>query len=707
MKLKSLQIKIAFWAGICLVITTVIIVAYATITMRVKAEINYAETIKNAENYAASIARERANHIRTELEVALDTARVLAQTLSGIKDNEIRLNLGREEIKGILKTVLTQNPKFLGIGTGWEPDAFDGLDIGYVNEEGHDETGRFIPYWSRGEDGTITVEPLVDYDDEQAGAYYWLPKNTKNECLIEPYMFPIQGKDVLITTLAVPIITNDTFYGMVRVDLRLDGFQEPVDDIEELYEGTAQILIISHTGMLVAVTGKPELAGKHIQEMHKDWEEDLGYIQKGETIAKEDEGRMAVFAPLKVGHTITPWSVNVLIPMEKITFVADDQRKQAYLDLWRMLGIAGFFIAIALVLLWFIARTIIRPIINAVEVAEQLAQGDLTIEIDVTSKDEVGQLQRAMKLMIETLRGFAYGIQKAAKQVASGSQAMSSNAEEMSQGASSQAAAAEEASSSMEEMVANIRQNADNALQTEKIAVKAAEDARESGHAVAKAVEAIQEIAKKIAIIEDITNQTRMLSLNATIEAARAQEYGKGFAVVASEVRMLAERSQAAATEITQLANSSVAVAEKAGEMLTKLVPNIQKTAELVQEISVASKEQNTGAGQVNRAIQQLDQVTQQNSATSEELSATAEELASQAEMLQNTVAFFKAGKADSETENVMGYASREVRIRPATKVTAQEIKKKNANGKSIGYRIDMDQRQKKWDKLDDEFEKY
>ncbi|MFN2302676.1 MAG: hypothetical protein ACK2TV_03000, partial [Anaerolineales bacterium] len=159
--------------------------------------------------------------------------------------------------------------------------------------------------------------------------------------------------------------------------------------------------------------------------------------------------------------------------------------------------------------------------------------------------------------------------------------------------------------------------------------------------------------------------------------------------------------------EITQLANSSVAVAEKAGEMLTKLVPNIQKTAELVQEISVASKEQNTGAGQVNRAIQQLDQVTQQNSATSEELSAIAEELTSQAEMLQNTIAFFKAGEADPEMENVMGYASREVRIRPAAKVATQEMKKKSADGKSIDYRIDMDQRQKKWDKLDDEFEKY
>jgi methyl-accepting chemotaxis protein len=201
----------------------------------------------------------------------------------------------------------------------------------------------------------------------------------------------------------------------------------------------------------------------------------------------------------------------------------------------------------------------------------------------------------------------------------------------------------------MEEMAANIRQNADNALQTEKIATQAAGDAKKSGLAVAEAVEAIQGIAGKISIIEDITRQTRMLSLNATIEAARARDHGKGFAVVASEVRALAERSQTAALEISELAGASVIVAEEAGGMLGQLVPDIQKTAGLVQEISAASKEQTSGANQINRAIQQLDSVTQQNSATAEELSANAEELAGQAEMLQQTIAFFQIGNTDEE----------------------------------------------------------
>jgi methyl-accepting chemotaxis protein len=216
----------------------------------------------------------------------------------------------------------------------------------------------------------------------------------------------------------------------------------------------------------------------------------------------------------------------------------------------------------------------------------------------------------------------------------------------MSQGSSEQAGSVEEVSASMEEMVSNIQQNADNAQQTERIALKAAEDAREGGRAVTDTVAAMKEIASRITIIEEIARQTNLLALNAAIEAARAGEHGKGFAVVASEVRKLAERSQAAAGEISKLSGSSVRIAEAAGEMLAKLVPDIQRTAELVQEINGSSKEQNEGAGQVNKAIQQLDQVVQQNASVAEEMASTAEELSSQSEHLQGIIQFFKVDAA-------------------------------------------------------------
>ena len=230
---------------------------------------------------------------------------------------------------------------------------------------------------------------------------------------------------------------------------------------------------------------------------------------------------------------------------------------------------------------------------NQADIAEEIAKGNLTVEVELASeKDQLGKaLQNDGDASLNEIIG---QVMSSADNVASGSQAMSSSSEEMSQGATEQAASAEEASSSIEEMTANIRQNADNALQTEKIAVKAASDAREGGAAVSETVAAMKEIAGKIIIIEEIARQTNLLALNAAIEAARAGEHGKGFAVVAAEVRKLAERSQVAAGEINQLSVSSVDVAEKAGTLLNAIVPNIQNTAELVQEIAAASREQDS-----------------------------------------------------------------------------------------------------------------
>ena len=333
-------------------------------------------------------------------------------------------------------------------------------------------------------------------------------------------------------------------------------------------------------------------------------------------------------------------------------------------------------IALSLIVTVIVARSVTRVLggepHEIAAIAKNIANGDLTHTY--AAKGGVRGVFGDMLTMVDKLKAVVADVKSSAGNVASGSQELSSGAEQLSQGTTEQAANAEEASSSVEEMNATIRQNADNALATEKIALKSANDALESGRAVSEAVKAMKDIAGKISIIEEIARQTNLLALNAAIEAARAGEQGKGFAVVAAEVRKLAERSQVAAAEISHLSGTSVGVAEQAGAMLARLVPDIQKTSELVQEISAASKEQAGGADQINGAIQQLNQVVQQNAGSAEEMSSTAEELSSQSSQLMEVMSFFK----------VVGHEHKELPERKTSKITRPVPAARTAPGRNM-----------------------
>jgi methyl-accepting chemotaxis protein len=332
---------------------------------------------------------------------------------------------------------------------------------------------------------------------------------------------------------------------------------------------------------------------------------------------------------------------------EKLMKEKADEAEATYASARNVLiSVSGIAILLTLAIAFWLTRSITRPLAEAVDVANNLAEGNLNVKIVVDSKDETGQLLQAMQNMVGKLAEIITAVRSNADSLASASEEISATAQSLSQASSEQAASVEETTASIEQMTASIEQNTENAKVTDSMATKSSKEAAEGGKAVGDTVDAMKKIAGKIGIVDDIAYQTNLLALNAAIEAARAGEHGKGFAVVAAEVRKLAERSQVAAQEIGELASSSVSMAERAGKLLDEMVPSIGKTSDLVQEIASASAEQSTGVAQINSAMGQLNQTTQQNASASEELAATAEEMSSQSENLQHIMTFFKLSDA-------------------------------------------------------------
>jgi methyl-accepting chemotaxis protein len=302
-----------------------------------------------------------------------------------------------------------------------------------------------------------------------------------------------------------------------------------------------------------------------------------------------------------------------------------------------LIGIAAFFLMTII-----LGKTLTTLLRKGVDFAQSIAKGDLMVSLNINQQDEIGELAQALSHMLNKLKEIVINIRMGAESIAAASAQISNGSQQLSEGATEQASSTEEISSSMEEMVSNIQQNTDNSKQTENLSAKAAESMIEMSKIGRESLDSIRTIAEKITIINDIAFQTNLLALNAAVEAARAGEHGRGFAVVAAEVRKLAERSKLAADEIEGLSKNSLKITEKTRELLDALVPEIQKTSQLVQEITAASIEQNSGADQINSAIQQLNVVTQQNAASSEEMATSAEELSSQAESLKEVVSYFK-----------------------------------------------------------------
>ena len=426
--------------------------------------------------------------------MGLDAARTLAQSFQGIKESGHILE--RSVLDKMQVGILEGNPSFLGVWTCWEPNMLDGLDEKFANTAGHDASGRYIPYWYR-DGGSIAVDALVDYQTEGAGDYYLKPLRTGKEYILDPYFYSIAGKDVLITSVCVPIIHKGKAIGVAGVDLSMATFNEMLAKIHPLETGYS--FLVTNTGAIVAHFNQ-ELTGKSLydavpQETVSPLKQALEQGQPfSYTLVEDGEELIGKTIPFKVGGVDFAWSFGAVIPKAK---VLENSQKIMYIAM--ILCVVAIFIVAVVV--FFISKAIVAPVIQGVAFADAIAQGDLNQTLDINQEDEIGQLANSLNGMVKKIGEVVTDVQAVSDNVASGSGELSSSSVTLSQGATEQASSIEEVSASMEEMASSINQNAENAVKTDGIASKSAEDAEEGSRAVSQTVDAMKSIAEKISII--------------------------------------------------------------------------------------------------------------------------------------------------------------------------------------------------------------
>lgn len=407
----SIRTKITFWAGLWLALASLILIGYSVVTFR-------KTSIDNSTREAVAISEANAGSVAQQLDAPLLAARTMAYALSAVKDPSISTPLSRDEVNGMLRNLLIDNSSFLGTYTLWEPNAFDGADDKYVRATAHDDTGRFIPYWVRGENGIIHTEALAQYEIPGVGDWYILPRSTRQEVTIAPIIRSIQGQDVVIASFIIPIVHNDIFYGIAGVDAPIGFVQQIVDDID-LYDGKANAVLFTETGTLIAVHNRPDLSNQSAALIYEDFDSIQPRLGESFTRLSPDGKNYQIFSPIQVNGGNDIWVMGIVIPFEEITAPATNTAI-------RQIAISLAVISLALVFLWFATGQIVRPVQVLTNAAAAVSKGDWNVKAEVRSNDETEVLAYAFNAMTSQLRDLIGSLEQ---RVAERTRALSSVAE--------------------------------------------------------------------------------------------------------------------------------------------------------------------------------------------------------------------------------------------------------------------------------------